>query len=87
MDARWAELPLFANLASHAVLLVGVLWCIALPARRIDPMTRRNGGVVAVTHLLTALVLLLAPFAEEPWLEEQYGEAYLAYRRTMPRYL
>ena len=46
-----------------------------------------NSGVVAVTHLLTALLLLLAPFAEEPWLEEQYGEAYVAYRRTVPRYL
>lgn len=46
-----------------------------------------NSGVVAVTHLLTALVLLLAPLAEEPWLEEQYGEAYAAYRRTVPRYL
>lgn len=46
-----------------------------------------NSGVVLVTHLLTALVLLLAPFAEEPWLEEQYGEAYIAYRRTAPRYL
>ncbi len=46
-----------------------------------------NSGVVAVTHLLTALVLLLAPFAEEPWLEGQYGEAYLAYRLRVPRYL
>ena len=46
-----------------------------------------NSGVVAVTHLLTAFVLLLAPFAEEPWLEEEYGEAYIAYRRNAPRYL
>lgn len=46
-----------------------------------------NSGVVAVTHLLTALVLLLAPLAEEPWLEEEYGEAYVAYRRNAPRYL
>jgi protein-S-isoprenylcysteine O-methyltransferase Ste14 len=46
-----------------------------------------DSGVVAVTHLLTALVLLLAPFAEEPWLEDQYGEGYVAYRRRVPRYL
>jgi protein-S-isoprenylcysteine O-methyltransferase Ste14 len=46
-----------------------------------------NSEVVAVTHLLTALVLLVAPLAEEPWLEEQYGEAYVEYRRTAPRYL
>jgi protein-S-isoprenylcysteine O-methyltransferase Ste14 len=46
-----------------------------------------NSGVVAVTHLLTALVLLLAPFAEEPWLENEYGQAYVDYRRSVPRYL
>lgn len=46
-----------------------------------------NSDVVLVTHLLTALVLLLGPFAEEPWLEEQYGEAYRAYRLRVPRYL
>jgi protein-S-isoprenylcysteine O-methyltransferase Ste14 len=46
-----------------------------------------NSGVAAVTHLLTALVLLLAPFAEEPWLEKEYGEAYLAYRQRVPRFL
>lgn len=46
-----------------------------------------NSGVVAVTHLLTALVLLLAPLAEEPWLESEYGEAYTSYRTRVPRYL
>jgi protein-S-isoprenylcysteine O-methyltransferase Ste14 len=46
-----------------------------------------NSEVVAVTQLLTAFVLLLAPFAEEPWLEEQYGEAYGVYRRAVPRFL
>jgi protein-S-isoprenylcysteine O-methyltransferase Ste14 len=46
-----------------------------------------NSAVVAVTHLLTALVLLMAPFAEEPWLEDQYGDAYARYRDHAPRYL
>lgn len=46
-----------------------------------------NSGVVAVTHLLAALVLLLAPFAEEPWLHDEYGEDYVAYRRRVPRFL
>lgn len=185
MNAGWARALLYANLASHAALLLGALWCIAFPARRIYPMTSptawyylmwalfgfiflsnpvfvvvdwntglwpsalrfwlalpvallgaalvtwgmvtlgakktsgladelvargpylvtrnpqyvgdfflfvgvalfANSGVVAVTHLLTALVLLLAPLAEEPWLEDQYGEAYVAYRQTVPRYL
>jgi protein-S-isoprenylcysteine O-methyltransferase Ste14 len=185
VDAGWAKLLLYANLASLGALLAGELWCIAFPSRRIYPMTSRtawyyamwilfgiaffsnplfvfldwntgswqsglrfwlalpvallgallvswgiatlgakrtsglpdglvssgpylitrnpqyvgdfflfvgvalfaNSEVVTVTHLLTALVLLLAPIAEEPWLEEQYGEPYLAYRKTVPRYL
>lgn len=185
MDAAWAEALLGANLVAHVVLLTGVLWCIAFPARRIYPMTTPDGwyygmwllfgcifvsnpvfvfldwnagfwtsplrfwlagplivlggglvawgmvtlgskrtsglaegliaegpylltrnpqyvgdfllfvgvavlsnsAVVAVTHLLTALVLLVAPFAEEPWLEEQYGDAYAGYRNLVPRYL
>jgi len=185
MDTAWARLLLDANLLSHLALLLGVVWCIALPARRIYPMERpdawyyamwalfgfifasnpvlvvldwntglwpsplrcwlggplfllgaglvcwgiatlgsrrtsglpqglvttgpyrftrnpqyvgdaalfsgvailANSQVVTVTHLLTALVLLLAPLAEEPWLEEHYGEGYVRYRRTAPRYL
>jgi len=31
-------------------------------------------------------VLLCAPFAEEPRLEAQYGEAYRRYRARTPRY-
>lgn len=46
-----------------------------------------NSGVVMVTHLLTALVLLLAPFAEEPRLESHYSDDYAAYRGRVPRYL
>jgi len=185
MDATWAWPLLLANLTANSALLVGALWCIAFPARRVYPMARpdvwywamwagfalvltsnpvfvvldwnsgafgnplrfwlagplvavgsllvlsgirvlgarrtsglpqglvdegvyrltrnpqyvgdallftgvalfANSGVVAVTHLLTAFVLLLAPFAEEPWLEAQYGDAYTTYRRCVPRYL
>lgn len=185
MDAAWARFLLHANLLAQVALLAGALWCIAVPSRRIYPMTSPNGWyylmwglfgfiflsnaafvvldwntglwpsslrfwlalpvallgaalvswgiatlgakrtsgladellargpylvtrnpqyvgdallfggvallanseVVLVTHLLTALVLLLAPLAEEPWLEEQYGQAYVEYRRSVPRYL
>jgi protein-S-isoprenylcysteine O-methyltransferase Ste14 len=185
MDAAWARILLDANLCANAALLIGALWCIAFPSRRIYPMARRDGWyfamwalfgfiftsnaafvvldwntgvwtsslrfwlaaplgflggalvlwgmailgtrrtsglpqglvsegpylltrnpqyvgdfllftgvavlanseVVAVTHLLTALVLLLAPFAEEPWLETEYGEPYVDYRQRVPRYL
>jgi len=46
-----------------------------------------NSGVVLVTHALISLTFVLAPFAEEPWLDAQYGEAYVAYRHDVPRFL
>jgi len=46
-----------------------------------------NSEVVLVTHLLTSFVFVLAPLAEETWLEEQYGETYTAYKCTAPRFL
>ena len=33
------------------------------------------------------LVLLAAPLAEEPWLEEQYGQSFLDYKSKVRRYL
>ncbi len=33
------------------------------------------------------LILLLVPFAEEPWLEDVYGDAYRSYRETTPRFI
>ena len=32
-------------------------------------------------------VLLVAPFAEEPWLEASYGEDYRGYRSKVRRYI
>ncbi len=36
---------------------------------------------------LGLVILIMAPFAEEPWLEETYGEAYRRYRARTPRFL
>ena len=33
------------------------------------------------------VVLVIAPFAEEPWLEETYGQPYRVYRSQVRRYL
>jgi protein-S-isoprenylcysteine O-methyltransferase Ste14 len=52
------------------------------------------GWAIACNSLRTWIVAALAaawfaltPFTEEPWLREQYGAAYDAYRRRVPRFL
>ena len=45
-----------------------------------------NSGVVYVLLSLWCLMYLLAPFFEEPWLENQYGEDYRCYQATVPRF-
>ena len=37
--------------------------------------------------VLGILVLVIAPLAEEPWLAENYGQQYDAYRSNVPRYI
>ena len=46
-----------------------------------------NSLLLWITHLLMALGFVIAPLAEEPWLEEQYGDAYREYRSRVPRFL
>lgn len=47
-----------------------------------------NSPLVAVlSGPVIATWLLLQSLAEEPWLREQYGEAYAAYRREVPRFV
>ena len=46
-----------------------------------------NSVFLWIAHLLLALVFVVAPRTEEPWLEEQYGDAYREYRRRVPRFL
>lgn len=46
-----------------------------------------NSEAVAITHVCTAFVSLLTPFAEESWLVEQYGQSYEDYRQRVPRYV
>jgi protein-S-isoprenylcysteine O-methyltransferase Ste14 len=43
----------------------------------------RLAGLVAAG---AALWFLVAPLAEEPWLEEQYGDAYRRYKERHPRF-
>jgi protein-S-isoprenylcysteine O-methyltransferase Ste14 len=46
-----------------------------------------NSALLAVINLLIILSFIMMPFAEELWLEEQYGEAYLRYKMQTPRFL
>lgn len=46
-----------------------------------------NSAFLWTAHLLMTLVFIVAPLTEEPWLEEQYGDAYREYRRRVPRFL
>ena len=46
-----------------------------------------NSLYVAIVHILGGIVFLMAPIAEEIWLEQQYGNQYVQYKNTTVRFL
>jgi len=46
-----------------------------------------NSLFLWVAHALIILAFAAAPLAEEPWLEDQYGDAYKEYKRNTSRFL
>lgn len=46
-----------------------------------------NSLYVYVILTLWALMYLIAPFLEEPWLEKQYGKEFLTYKARVPRFI
>lgn len=46
-----------------------------------------NSVRFAILAVGSAIWTLLLPFAEEPWLEEQYGEDYETYCERVPRFI
>jgi protein-S-isoprenylcysteine O-methyltransferase Ste14 len=46
-----------------------------------------NSWMVGVIGFLGVVLNLLAPFTEEPWLEQRFGQAYLDYKRRVPRFI
>lgn len=46
-----------------------------------------NSTLVSILLLIWAVSYILAPFLEEPWLEEMYGEEYLAYKEKVRRFI
>lgn len=68
---RWTRNPQYVG---DIVALVG--WAVLC-----------NSGSTWLVSALGMAWFALAPFTEEPWLRAQYGEAYDAYRRRLPRFL
>lgn len=79
------------------VVLAGAVWSVVVPGKRLWPPPGRRSWqylltwvgfyAVCATHLLLSLWFVVAPLAEEPWLEEQYGGEYREYRGRVPRFL
>jgi len=46
-----------------------------------------DSRLAGIAGVMGALWFLGAPFAEEPWLERQYGDAYRRYKNHHPRFL
>ncbi len=46
-----------------------------------------NSVYLLISSILLTLLFLITPWAEEVWLEEQYGEVYMKYKDSTPRFL
>ena len=46
-----------------------------------------QSALVNVVLLLWFIFYIVAPFLEEPWLEREYGEQYIAYKNKVRRFL
>ena len=49
-------------------------------------MVLTNSWMAWVLGILGLALNILAPFTEEPWLEERFGAEYLAYKEAVPRF-
>ena len=61
----------------YVATMFGMLgWAVLLPY-----------AAIVLPLLLWAVLYILAPFLEEPWLEARFGDEYLAYKEKTPRFL
>jgi protein-S-isoprenylcysteine O-methyltransferase Ste14 len=50
-------------------------------------MVITNSWRTWIIGVLGMVLNMLAPFTEKPWLEERYGDAYLEYKKRVPRFI
>lgn len=50
-------------------------------------MLLMNSWMVWIIGILALVLNYLAPFTEEPWLEDQYGDCYREYKQRVPRFI
>ena len=50
-------------------------------------MVITNSWMAWIIGVFGIVLNLLAPFTEEPWLEERFGDAYLEYKQEVPRFI
>ena len=68
---KWSRNPIYV------VSMIGMVgWAMTV-----------NAWPVTALVLIWALLYLTAPLLEEPWLEEQYGDAFITYRQSTPRFI
>ena len=46
-----------------------------------------NSALTLLAAVVGSIALILAPFAEEPWLQKMYGSAYDQYKLSVPRFI
>lgn len=46
-----------------------------------------HSGHVYALLVIWGIFYIIAPFLEEPWLEQQYGKEFLAYKARVPRFI
>lgn len=68
---RWSRNPVYV---ATLVGLVGLALIV-------------NSSRVSLLLGFWGVLYVLAPFAEEPWMEERYGDAYRDYRRSVHRFV
>ena len=75
MSVTWDQALFYANLAAQGLLLLGAVWCIAFPKRRLYPMTKKGPVYYAMWLLfyfafLSNPVLAIADWNTGPWTSE-----------------